>query len=131
MGRCKKESKVVAYSLSGKLYKIYDSAKEASLSFGHRRTVDKCLRGENLTAFNLQWKRFDKCNIPTRIAPLKKEKRVTQSNPIALIDENGNIIKKYPSIKRAALENNVDPHSIRNVLSGKYKFAKGKRYIKL
>ena len=112
MGRCKKESKVVAYSLSGKLYKIYDSAKEASLSFGHRRTVDKC-------------------NIPTRIAPLKKEKRVTKSNPIALIDENGNIIKKYPSIKRAALENNVDPHSIRNVLSGKYKFAKGKRYIKL
>ena len=119
MGRCKKESKVVAYSLSGKLYKIYDSAKEASLSFGHRRTVDKCLRGENLTAFNLQWKR------------LKKKKRVTVSNPIALIDENGNIIKKYPSIKRAALENNVDPHSIRNVLSGKYKFAKGSRYKKL
>ena len=131
MSRCKKGSKVVAYTLKGKLYKIFDSAKEASISFGHQRTVDKCLRGETLSAFNLQWRRYDIGEIPDRISPLKKEKRTTISSPIALIDDEGNVIKTYPSIKKASIDNNVDPHSIRDVLNGKCVFAKGKRYKRL
>ena len=39
---------------------------------------------------------------------------------VALVDDNGNIIKIYPSILSAAKENKIDPHTLRDRLNGKY-----------
>ena len=39
---------------------------------------------------------------------------------VALVDDNGNIIKIYPSLLSAAKENKIDPHTLRDRLNGKY-----------
>lgn len=122
---------VACYSLSGKLIRTYKSALEASrLLHLHKRTIDRCIRGDTKTAKSYLWRRYENIDdVLPHIEPYKKEsisKRVNR--PIALIDEEGNIIKAYPSISKASKDNNVDPHSIRDVLTNKYQYAKGKRY---
>lgn len=131
MSRNQKQLKVCAYRKDGRLYRVFDSAKEASIRRGHPRTVDKCLRGDSLTAFGYYWRRFPLDEIPEKIEINQKEETTTTKSPIALVNESGELIKCYPSIKSAALENNVDPHSIRDVLNGKYSSAKGKKYRRL
>ena len=129
MSRCKANLKVVAYNLDGTLFRIYNSAKEASLEFnGHPRTVDKCIRGDTLTAFGYMWLRVEEDKILYKIPPLNKPTITTKDIPIALIDNDGKIIKIYPSIKQASVDNKIDTHSIRDNLKGKSKQTKGKRF---
>ena len=129
MPRCKANQKVVAYRLNGDLFRVYDSARQAALSrHAYPRSIDKCIRGDTLTAFNYMWRRYPEDDIPQRIEPLKKEKISTKSKPIVEIDDNGNIINRYPSIKAASLSLHIDPHSIRDNLNNKAKQAKGHRF---
>lgn len=94
----------------------------------HPRTIDKCIRGDSLTAFNYIWKRYDEKEIPNKISPYIKNKNKSQSVPIARIDENGEIISTYPSIKKASEDTGIDTHSIRDVLKGKSKQTRGLRF---
>ena len=129
MSRCKSHTKVVAYRLDGTLYRIFNTAKEASIELGaYQRTIDKCIRGDNDTAFSYMWRRYEEGSIPSNITPYQKQEIKSFNKPIALVDDNGDIIHYYLSIKKASLDNDVDPHSIRDVLKGKYKSAKGKKY---
>lgn len=124
-----KETRVVAYRKDGSLYRIYLSARQASLSrHAHPRTIDKCIRGDTLTAFGYIWKRFPVDNIPNKIEPLLEKEVSTTKKAVALIDDNGNVLKTYSSIRKAAIDNEVDSHSIRDVLSGKYKAVKNKKF---
>ena len=129
MGRTSKNFRVVAYRLDGSLFRVYESAKKASLSRkGHPRTIDKCIRGDSLTAFGYMWRRYPSDQIPETIEPLEDKKVSNTNTPIALLDDNGNILKHYPSINLAAKDNEVDPHSIRDVLNKIALKAKGKKY---
>ena len=114
---------VACYTLKGKLVRTYKTAKEAAkLKHLHPRSIDKCIRGDTLTCKNLLWRRVDPSNVPETIEPYQKVEKTSKAIPIAKIDENGNILEVYPSIKKAGILNNIDPHSIRYMLSGKYEY---------
>ena len=115
---------VACYTLEGQLVRTYRSAKDASRCRKlHPRTIDKCIRGDVLTVKGQQWKRYPVGNVPATIEPLKIIKPTTSNKPVAKLDKNDNIIEIYPSIKNAALANNTDPHSLRDQVNGKYKYA--------
>lgn len=126
MGRCRSNFKVVAYQLDGRLFRIYETAKEASLSLNaHPRTIDKCIRGDTLTAYCYMWRRYPVENIPECIEPLERKTTTHAPIPIAEIDEKGQVIAYYESIKKAGKELGIDPHSIRDNLNDKSKQANG------
>ena len=50
---------------------------------------------------------------------------------VALVDDNGNIVKIYPSLLSAAKENKIDPHTLRDRLSGKYSSNNKNKFIHL
>ena len=126
MARAKANTRVVAYRLDGSLFRVYPSAKAAATSrHAHPRSIDKCIRGDSLTAFNLMWRRFDFDNIPESIPPFERPTVSMSPIKVAEVDEKGNVIKVYSSIKEAGRELNVDLHSIRDVLKGKFKTANG------
>ena len=120
---------VACYTLDGQLIRTYRSAKDASRCRNlHPRTIDKCIRGDVLTVKGQQWKRFPINEVPTSIPPLEKVETTTSNKPVAKLDKNYNIIEIYPSIKNAALANNTDPHSLRDQVNGKYKYAGRTKY---
>lgn len=129
MGRCKSNERVVAYHLDGRLFRIYKSAIKAALNrHAHPRTIDKCIRGDTLTAFGYMWRRYPVDSIPKQIEPYQKPATTHAAVPIEEIDENGNVIKQFSSIKSAGKKLGIDPHSIRDNLNGKYKSAKGHKF---
>ena len=133
MARASKEFKVVAYHpKDGTLFRMYDSAASASKS-RHKssRSIEKAIRGERLTAFGYIWKRLPINNIPTSIEPLPKKVVNKDPIPIAEIDENGNVINRYPSIRNASKSLNIDAHSIKDCLDGKFKSSNGHMFRNL
>ena len=118
---------VASYNPStGKLFKVYKSARQASLSRHNRsRAIEKAIRGERDTAFGYIWKRVCSDDIPQSIEPLQKKKISRKPVPIAEIDISGNVINTYSSIRSASKALNIDPHSIRDNLSHKFKTANG------
>lgn len=129
MSRCKLNERVVAYRLDGSLYRIYESARKAALNRrAHPRTIDKCIRGDSQTAFGLMWRRYPDDSIPQSIEPHQRPNTTHAAVPIEEIDENGNVIQQFSSIKSAGKKLGIDPHSIRDNLNGKYKSAKGHKF---
>ena len=103
---------IACYKLNGKLVRTYPSARVASKSrHVYKRTIDRATRGDLLTAKNLLWRRVDKDNVPLTIEPYVKEKHSNIKKRVALVDDNGNIMKIYPSLLSAAKENKIDPHT--------------------
>ena len=130
MSRCSSNYRVVAYSLNGKRKKIYLNAKEASLDIGaHPRYIDKCLRDESNISHGFMWRRYLLDDIPNRIKPYIKKKNSTKARQVGLLDSNSKIVKIYPSIKQASLDNKVDTHSLRDVLNKKTSKVKGLVFI--
>ena len=116
-----KDTVIACYSLKGKLIRVYPTATSAARSRHlFKRTIDRATRGDLLTAKNLLWKRVDKDNVPLTTTPYKKEKHSNIKKQVAKLDENGIIIKIYPSLSTAAKENKIDPHTLRDRLNGKY-----------
>lgn len=129
MSRCKLNERVVAYRLDGSLYRIYESARKAALNRrAYPRTIDKCIRGDSQTAFGLMWRRYPVDSIPEEIEPYQKLTTTHAAVPIEEIDENGNVIQQFSSIKSAGKKLGIDPHSIRDNLNGKYKSGKGHKF---
>ena len=122
LGMSKQKDTVIAcYKLNGKLVRVYPSARSAAKSRHlFPRTIDRATRGDLLTAKNLLWRRVDKDNVSLTISPYVKEKHSNIKKKVALVDDNGNIIKIYPSLLSAAKENKIDPHTLRDRLNGKY-----------
>ena len=122
LGMSKQKDTVIAcYKLNGKLVRVYPSARSAAKSRHlFPRTIDRATRGDLLTVKNLLWRRVDKDNVPLTIEPYVKQKHSNIKKKVALVDNNGNIIKIYPSLLSAAKENKIDPHTLRDRLNGKY-----------
>ena len=131
LGMSKKKDTVIAcYKLNGKLVRVYPSARSAAKSRHlFPRTIDRATRGDLLTAKNLLWRRVDKDNVPLTIKPYIKEKHSNIKKRVALVDNNGNITKIYPSLLSAAKENKIDPHTLRDRINGKYKSENKARFI--
>lgn len=120
---------VVSYDKDGKLVKIYKSAKSAALiNKLYPRSIDKCIRGDNLTIKGLRWKRFKIDEIPLEIKPLEKIEKTYIKKPIAKLDELGKIIEVYPSIRNASKKNNIDAHTLRDILNKKYAYTGKARF---
>ena len=116
-----KDTVIACYKLNGKLVRVYPSARSAAKSRHlFPRTIDRATRGDLLTAKHLLWRRVDKDNVPLTISPYVKEKHSNIKKKVALVDDNGNILKIYPSLLSAAKENKIDPHTLRDRLNGKY-----------
>ena len=122
LGMSKQKDTVIAcYKLNGKLVRVYPSARSAAKSRHlFPRTIDRATRGDLLTVKNLLWRRVDKDNVPLTIEPYVKQKHSNIKKKVALVDNNGNIFKIYPSLLSAAKENKIDPHTLRDRLNGKY-----------
>lgn len=129
MGSYKKGAFVIAcYRLDGTLIKTYLSARIASRSINvFKRTIDKAIR-EKQIIHNKQWRRFPTGEVPEQIDAIKIEPIDIATRPISLIDENNKVTKTYRSVRSAAINNNIDPHTIRDMLRGKTKTAKGLRF---
>ena len=127
-----KDTVVVCYSLDGILIKTYPSARKAALSRKlHPRTIDRAIRGDIKTVRNLLWRRFDSSSVPNRIEPYKKKAISREAKPIGKLDENGNIVEIYSSLRKAAKNNNIDPHSLRDQLNNKYKYTGKTKFVYL
>ena len=127
-----KDTVIACYSLKGKLIRVYPTATSAARSRHlFKRTIDRATRGDLLTAKNLLWRRVDKDNVPLTISPYVKEKHSNIKKRVALVDDNGNIIKIYPSLLSAAKENKIDPHTLRDRLNGKYSSNNKTKFIYL
>ena len=127
-----KDTVIACYKLNGKLVRTYPSARSAAKSRHlFPRTIDRATRGDLLTAKNLLWRRVDKDNVPLEIEPYIKEKHSNIKKQVALVDDNGNILKIYPSLLSAAKENKIDPHTLRDRLKGKYSSSNKARFIYL
>ena len=119
---------IACYNLDGKLVKTYRSAKDASRCRNlHPRSIDKAIR-ENKIVKNLIWKRFPINEVPSNIEPYVNSEINRSPKPVALLNDNEDILETYSSLKEAAKVNEVDPHTIRDMLYGKTKTAKGKKY---
>ena len=125
MSCLKSDTRVVAYRLDGTLFRVYDSASQASRSrHSKSRNIEKCLRGEIQTAFNHMWRRFPSDQIPEQIEPFL-ERRKTIPKKVVSYSLNGEYVKTYSSINEAAKALHKDPHLIRDCLKGKYSTAYG------
>lgn len=121
---------VAAYTLKGKLVKTYPSCREAArCRHVYKRSIDRATRGDVLTIKGLQWRRVDALNIPECIEPLKKERHSNIKKSVAKVDENNNILEIYASISEASKKNNIDPHTLRDRLSGKYSSKNKDKFI--
>ena len=127
-----KDTVIACYKLSGKLVRVYPSARSAAKSRHlFPRTIDRATRGDLLTVKNLLWRRVEKDNVPLEIEPYVKEKHSNIKKKVALVDDNGDIIKIYPSLLSAAKENKIDPHTLRDRINGKYSSNNKNKFIYL
>ena len=125
-----KDTVIACYKLDGNLVRTYSTAVLASKSkHVYKRTIDKATRGDVLTVKNLQWRRVNKNNVPLKIEPLELKKISHNPKTIAKVDDEGKILETYPSLVKAAKENNIDPHTLRDRLNGKYSSANKTKFI--
>lgn len=117
MGKHLSTSVIACYDFDGKLVKVYKTAKEASDNLNlFSRSVDKAIR-YHTTVGHYQWRRYmNQDDVETSIEPYQKQEISKESVKVAMTDEEGNIIKIYPSISQASKENNISPKQIRECL---------------
>lgn len=109
--------KVMQYSTSKELIKIYDSLEEASKQTNLSKSIicNVC-NGKKNTAGGYVWRYED--------APLKKEEKIKLKNKaIIQYDKNGNFIQEYESITQASEMTNTNKGNIQQVCIGKRKTA--------
>lgn len=132
--------KINQYDLDGNLIRTWNSyyeiKQEFNINIDRANIYACCIRKELgktrrvLSYLGYQWRFADDCN------DIKKYKRRKQNysiieKPVCEIDNNGNIIGEYRSIKHCADILNLNPSSISAVCLGRYKTTKGHifRYI--
>lgn len=118
-----KNTLIACYTLRGKLVRTYPTAKEAAKAKKvYIRTIDKATRGDTKSVKGYMWRRVDAFNVPKQIEPLEKVKISSKHKRVAKLADNGEIIEIYPSLKNAAESNNIDPHTLRDIINKKYDY---------
>lgn len=120
-----RKSLIYQYSLSGEFINSYPNCVVAGKeNYLYPRVIEKCTRGELLSAGNFIWRRVlpntSKTNIKIEI---KENKRSYSPIKVNQYDLDGNFIKSYSSINEASKNNHIDNKSIREVIKGRQRKA--------
>ena len=123
-----KKSVIYKYDLSGNFVSMYSTCVEAGKdNYLYPRVIEKCCRGEIKHAGNFQWRRVKPNTSTTKKIGKLKASTTYKYLPVEVeqYSIDGEYIKTYPSIRKAAQEVNIDPKNIRQVLKGIQKTAGG------
>ena len=105
---------VVQYNLNGEQMATFESASEAARQTGGSQSkITMCCRGQRDSANDYQWRYYDDIQDVQKI-----EKKFITGKKVAQCDEEGNILKIYPSFKEAARAVNGTSSAISRVCSG-------------
>ena len=105
---------VVQYNLNGEQMATFESASEAARQTGGSQSkITMCCRRQRDSANDYQWRYYDDIQDVQKI-----EKKFITGKKVAQCDEEGNILKIYPSFKEAARAVNGTSSSISRVCSG-------------
>lgn len=129
--------KVIQYSKKGEFIKIWDSATDAEKTISITKGgVNQAIRDDGL-AKGFAWRYWEKdyklkINPPInrKLESLAEQVKKRQI-PINQLDMNGNFIKQWESLNKAARALNIFQSSISNCLNGKTKFFKGFKWEKV
>lgn len=126
-------SKRLIYQLTkdGQIVKIHQGYSEAARAIGKdnaKGNIYKCCVGKGNTAYGYIWSftpnladRLESSYLPKT----KNGSRNTKEREVLQLDENGNVIAKFPSISAAAKAVNVTSSAISQVCTGRAKRCKG------
>ena len=105
---------VVQYNLNGEQMATFESASEAARQTGGSQSkITMCCRRQRDSANDYQWRYYDDIQDVQKI-----EKKFITGKKVAQCDEEGNILKIYPSFKEAARAVNGTSSAISRVCSG-------------
>ena len=105
---------VVQYNLNGEQMATFESASEAARQTGGSQSkITMCCRRQRDSANDYQWRYYDDIQDVQKI-----EKNFITGKKVAQCDEEGNILKIYPSFKEAARAVNGTSSAISRVCSG-------------
>lgn len=105
---------VIQYNLNGEQMATFESASEAARQTGgSQNKITMCCRRQRDSANDYQWRYYDDIQDVQKI-----EKKFITGKKVAQCDEEGNILKIYPSFKEAARAVNGTSSAISRVCSG-------------
>ena len=105
---------VIQYNLNGEQMATFESASEAAHQTGGSQSkITMCCRRQRDSANDYQWRYYDDIQDVQKI-----EKKFITGKKVAQCDEEGNILKIYPSFKEAARAVNGTSSAISRVCSG-------------
>ena len=105
---------VIQYNLNGEQMATFESASEAARQTGGSQSkITMCCRRQRDSANDYQWRYCDDIQDVQKI-----EKKFITGKKVAQCDEEGNILKIYPSFKEAARAVNGTSSAISRVCSG-------------
>ena len=105
---------VIQYNLNGEQMATFESATEAARQTGGSQSkITMCCRRQRDSTNDYQWRYYDDIQDVQKI-----EKKFITGKKVAQCDEEGNILKIYPSFKEAARAVNGTSSAISRVCSG-------------
>ena len=105
---------VIQYNLNGEQMATFESATEAARQTGGSQSkITMCCRRQRDSANDYQWRYYDDIQDVQKI-----EKKFITGKKVAQCDEEGNILKIYPSFREAARAVNGTSSAISRVCSG-------------
>lgn len=105
---------VIQYNLNGEQMATFESASEAARQTGGSQSkITMCCRRQRDSVNDYQWRYYDDIQDVQKI-----EKKFITGKKVAQCDEEGNILKIYPSFKEAARAVNGTSSAISRVCSG-------------
>ena len=105
---------VIQYNLNGEKMATFESATEAARQTGGSQSkITMCCRRQRDSANDYQWRYYDDIQDVQKI-----EKKFITGKKVAQCDEEGNILKIYPSFKEAARAVNGTSSAISRICSG-------------
>lgn len=110
---------IAQYTMSGKFIRTWKSVKEAEQTL-NIKSIHNVLANDTFSAGNYRWKYYDGNN--SDIKPAKYRNKFSYCIPIEMLDFNGNLIKKYNSVKDCIAEHpDLNVSQIVKVLKGDIK----------
>jgi hypothetical protein len=111
-GNHKGHVQVKQYSKDNEFIKEFETIVQASNETGANvRSIQKCLKGEAKTAGGFVWKRKNEEKIIKKKVDENKETK-NKISVLKLNHDTEEVLKEYPSIRKAAEDNNIDPRCI-------------------
>lgn len=105
---------VIQYNLNGEQMATFESASEAARQTGGSQSkITMCCRRQRESANDYQWRYYDDIQDVQKII-----KKFITGKRVAQCDEEGNILRIYPSFKEAARAVNGTSSAISRVCSG-------------